>query len=849
MSRKLVLLTAMIIVLVSTLGVAFNVQRVEASGTIYIMADGSIDPPDAPISTVDNVTYTLTGNVTSDADGIVVERDNIVIDGAGNTLQGSGVYYYDYTGISLLERSNVTIENSRITMFEIGIRLTSSSNITISGNNMTNNEYDAIILSESSNSTIAGNNLIDSYRGITLDSSSNNTISENNIVQYRIWWGMMCGISLWGSSGNSICENNIANHCGDGIRLSGSSRNSIIANNITNNGGGIWLENSIDNMLRNNSMAHNRRNFFLFGGWHDDFVNDVDTSNTVDGKPVYYWINRRDMAVPLDAGYVALVNCANITAKNLNLTNNGQSLLLVDTTNSTITKNNMMNNWYGIDLFWSDYNSVVENNLTDSGHGIFLHDSSRNSISRNNMTNNEDVGIWLHESSNNLVQENIVTNNVYLRYSRGICVGGSSNSVSGNIVNGSKYNVDVSGDLPSHSIDSSNLVDGKPVYYLVNIKNKVINPSTHPQVGYLALINCINITVEGLTLTNNQQGLLISNTNNSKIVGNNIVDNCYGVLFKYSSNTLISGNNITNNEGGGGIDLYGSSNNSITGNSMAKNRNGICLGKSSNNHICGNNITANNEHAINLYESSNNTIYGNNIRANNGYGIHLSGSSNNSISGNNIIANKYSGIRLHESSGNIIYHNNFVDNSEQVDSDGSKNVWDDGIEGNYWSNYTGTDFDYDGIGDTTHVIDANNIDHYPLMGMFHSFNTSLGRHVNVISNSTIEDFQYFELNSTIKLYVSNMTTDQAYGFCRVCIHHALMNESNISVVIDDGATTALYPDYNVYDNGTHRWIYFAYEHSIRKIDIIPEFPSLIILQLFMITTLLAVTLYKRKQSF
>ena len=81
----------LMILLMGTLALPFNIRPVWASGTIYIRADGSIDPQDAPISTADNVSYTLTGNVTSDADGIVVERDNIVVDGAGYTIQGTGI--------------------------------------------------------------------------------------------------------------------------------------------------------------------------------------------------------------------------------------------------------------------------------------------------------------------------------------------------------------------------------------------------------------------------------------------------------------------------------------------------------------------------------------------------------------------------------------------------------------------------------------------------------------------------------------------------------------------------------------------------------------------------------------
>jgi hypothetical protein len=84
------------------------------------------------------------------------------------------------------------------------------------------------------------------------------------------------------------------------------------------------------------------------------------------------------------------------------------------------------------------------------------------------------------------------------------------------------------------------------------------------------------------------------------------------------------------------------------------------------------------------------------------------------------------GIELDSSSGNSIFHNNFIGNVKQVAPDSSVNTWDDGYPsgGNYWSDYNGTDTyngpyqnltGSDGIGDTPYVIDANNIDHYPLM--------------------------------------------------------------------------------------------------------------------------------------
>ena len=188
---------------------------------------------------------------------------------------------------------------------------------------------------------------------------------------------------------------------------------------------------------------------------------------------------------------------------------------------------------------------------------------------------------------------------------------------------------------------------------------------------------------------------------------------------------------------------------------------------------------------------------------------------------------------------------NFVNNTRRAEIFDSRaqNVWDDGVEGTYWSNYTGVDSNHDGIGDTVHVLGTNNTDRYPLMGLFHSFNTSLGYRVNVISNSTIENFQYFESNSTIKMCVSNTTADQMYGFCRICIPHALMNETYH--VIIDGAEP-YYVNYTLYDDGDNRWIYFSYQHSTIEIIIIPEFLPWTPLLLLLIVFTVAVTVYKRR---
>jgi hypothetical protein len=184
-----------------------------------------------------------------------------------------------------------------------------------------------------------------------------------------------------------------------------------------------------------------------------------------------------------------------------------------------------------------------------------------------------------------------------------------------------------------------------------------------------------------------------------------------------------------------------------------------------------------------------------------------------------------------------------LNNTEKILVYPFTNFLDNGIEGNYWSNYTGVDLNQDGIGDSPYAIDAINSDHYPLMGPFSSFNTFIGKHVNVISNSTVEDFTYFESNSTIKMHVSNMTSNQTHGFVRICIPHTLMTEPyNITV----NGVNPTHWNYMLHDNGTHRWIYFAYEHSKLEIIIVPEFPSLVLLPLLMTIALLGAVVGKRK---
>jgi len=328
MLKRIVSGIMLTLLFMSALMSTFNIQPAKATGTIYIRADGSIDPPTAQIHSVDNVIYTFTSNIN---DFLVIQRSNIVVDGAGYILQGTG----SGTGLNLSERSNVTIKNMEIKTFRYGILLYSSSNNnSISGNNITANNWAGIWLNSSSNNnSISGNNITaNNYEGIVLAGSSSNSISGNNITV-----DSGDGILLHSSSNNnSISGNNIANN-GDGIWLwDSSNNNSISGNNITaNKGNGISLHSSSNNnSISGNNITANNANGILLG---------YSSSNSISGN---------------------------------NIANNGEGIWSnTYSSNNSISGNNIANNGEGIWLWDSSNNKIYHNNFVNNTHQAYSNES------------------------------------------------------------------------------------------------------------------------------------------------------------------------------------------------------------------------------------------------------------------------------------------------------------------------------------------------------------------------------------------------------------------------------------------------------------------------------------------
>ncbi len=326
-----------------TLG--FEIRPVFAQGeTVYINSDGSVTPSDAPISTVDNVSYAFMANMSYPSYyGIVVDRSNIVIDGDGYTVQGND----SGNGVDLTDVRNVTIENINIGNFAEGVYLFSCSNSIVSGNNVTSCVDGIDFEFSSSNNTVSGNNVTGngSYGIFLWGSSNDNTVSGNTATGNG-----EAGMWLSSSSYNVVSGNNATASIGDGIDLYSSPHSIVRGNNAASNGKvGIWLGSSSDDVVNGNTATANYWGFDL----------QYSSTNAISGN----------YATANSVG-IHLGDSSNNTLYNNNLVGNG-----VQASVDSSSAGNVWDNGYPSGgNYWSDYNG------TDSQSGQYQNVTGKDGI-------------------------------------------------------------------------------------------------------------------------------------------------------------------------------------------------------------------------------------------------------------------------------------------------------------------------------------------------------------------------------------------------------------------------------------------------------------------------------------
>ena len=529
--------------------------------------------------------------------------------------------------------------NPRVHVFAVTVGSVNISGFTVEGA-----YYNCgIHILDVNNCTISNNFVSGNYRGIYLSNSSRNIIANNTAKNNG-----NNGVYLEDSNNNEI-RNNIANSNHDeGIEL-WASRENIIANNTAKNNGnnGVYLTDSKNNKLTGNIMSEN--GIIVRGDSLSYFLHEIDESNTVNGKPVYYWKEVEGGKVPEGAGQVILVNCSNVIVENQNLNDASDGIEVAFSFHISIKGNNCTNNnGAGIYVHYSRNNNITGNNCSYNKEGIKLYSSSNyNTLMNNTVSSNNDHGIYVSTSNFNIIAENTIADND----DRAICLCFESNynRIENNTISNNAGGVSIGyyNNPSSHNIVSDNVITGTKQYGAISIYG---NASTN------------NTILNNTVLNNTIDGIHLDNTRNNIVKNNTALNNSCGIYLRQSTKNIIENNTALYNYGGvgcGGITLVSSNNNIVNTNIASNNSyNGICLSSSINNSI-GNNIASNNSYGIYLSSSLNNTIKNNSANSNDITGIFLyESSTNNRITGNYASSNNRAGITLDSLCSNNTIKNN-----------------------------------------------------------------------------------------------------------------------------------------------------------------------------------------------
>lgn len=418
--------------------------------------------------------------------------------------------------------------------------------------------------------------------------------------------------------------------------------------------------------------------------------NNVNVTGFTIQAPAYSWTRR--------GVHLLHVSYCNVFGNVIQ--NNEEGIWLFGSSSNNITGNTVIGANFGgytscgISVHCSPSNWICGNVVKDNKVGVSLDDSSDNTFYNNTLTNNLYIGLNVN-SDNNSILENTIEHN--LEY--GIKLPGLNNILKGNKLNNNPKNFDIDPKLrvdfynskSANDIDSSNTIEGKPIIYWMNKQDQTVPEDA----GLVVLVNCKNIIVKNLNLTKIPVAIILVSTVNSKIVNNSVEATDY-VIFVHNS----SGNSIANNfvfKGGIGIFLHYSTQNEVLGNTVTGASSGITLEFSDENSIDGN-IIFGGSRGIRFVGSNKNTVRKNVVKDCEGLAL---------------------GVALNTAQ-NLFYLNSFLNNTRNVKENRPEytmfptNIWDNGTVGNYWDDYSGTDNNGDGIGDTPYIVDDDNQDNYPL---------------------------------------------------------------------------------------------------------------------------------------
>ena len=263
--------------------------------------------------------------------------------------------------------------------------------------------------------------------------------------------------------------------------------------------------------------------------------------------------------------------------------------------------------FWAIGIYWykGSFNNIYENTLIGESCGIYLIQLCRNNSIIGNNIIGRTSGIRLYESNENIIIDN--------------------NMQKGGISLQDSYN----------NVISDNIVNGKPLVYLHDESNQLLNQD----FGQILIINCENITIENQDIYDVRTGIHLYQSKNCKIQNNIITHNDpfrgNGINVISSENTKIMNNTLSYLDA---INIRYSNHTIISYNKIFNCRRGIFLEYCNKCEISKNNIVNNSLHIDFYFGSRNSVITMNNLIGNRPYALFL-----DPINANNTWYNNYWG--------------------------------------------------------------------------------------------------------------------------------------------------------------------------------------------------------------
>jgi len=678
-------------------------------------------------------------------------------------------------GLSIFA-DNPIIQNNLFSENYVGIRLCQASGGTITNNRLPGNIWSSIDLQDWTEVVITDNTLSDSINGLYITQGSGHVIIRNHFSGH-FGEGAMWMFNGWD---NEFSSNQVE---GPGIILCERSGNNRILNNTFNNSSGVSLLQSVNNLVKGNTITDAPE-------WAIQL--QYASSNIVANNTL---INTgRDGAIHL---YHA---SENVLVNNI-INNEGKEqgsvlrgiLIWGGSSSNTVQSNHILSAYRGIALHYSaNENKIISNDISFcEQQSIIVERSSNNNIHQNNFV---DCGTPPYDDTGENTWDNGSTGNYWSDYSgngstsyeipplgldnhpllaptsiepvsvpdfspipqppspwkQALCISEPTVIMNQTLLLDRALVIEAGGTLTLRNVTVDMTSDipaiiVQPLGALYIYQSK-IGPTNPENGGYLfwampeSIFVMKHTEVHGAGLwpgSGDWAGLYVGTTN--AIIENNVIRDCQsGIGLDNAEGAYIVGNTVT--QCGFCITL----NNAGNGNAVTSNRVSQCLTYGVNitgantSTIAHNQVSSIWENAMNLHITKSNIRYNRVLDSQDG--VLLTGS-HNTIEGNEIsdiwrftfpvneaykntfvdnnIANCRQGLGFADSTGdNILYHNNFMNITTWSIDEGTNNQWDNGSQGNHWSDYTGADANCDGIGDIPYHIGPNGVDRYPLMAPF-----------------------------------------------------------------------------------------------------------------------------------